>query len=161
MYCRAAQTEEKGGGWNKLAQETVKKANHEMHDELNINQWRIQGRGPSGLPPPYFSTKMRPEGPKNIFLETAPPHPYLSLWMTAPPPLIWRSGFAPDILRIPLALGVHWAPVSNSYLGHWWTVYQVKHLGGFCFLDSFNHCRSYMNETLSVLRRKVMWTAQI
>ena len=37
MYCRAAQTEEKGGGWNKLAQETVKRANHEMHDELNIN----------------------------------------------------------------------------------------------------------------------------
>ena len=25
------------------------------------------------LGPPYFSTKMRPEGPKKIFLETAPP----------------------------------------------------------------------------------------
>ena len=46
MYCRAAQAEEKGGGWNKLAQETVKRANHEMHDELNINQWLIQVRGP-------------------------------------------------------------------------------------------------------------------
>ena len=34
MYCRAAQTEEKGGGWNKLAQKTVKKANYEMQDEL-------------------------------------------------------------------------------------------------------------------------------
>ena len=27
------------------------------------------------LGPPYFSTKMRPEGPKKIFLETAPPPP--------------------------------------------------------------------------------------
>ena len=96
---RAAQTEEKGGGWNK-AQETVKKANHEMHDEHNI-------------------------------------------------------------LQIPLALGVHWAPVSNSCLGHWWRAYQVKHFGGFCFFDSPNHCCSYMNETLSVLRMKIMWTAQI
>jgi len=32
-----------------------------------------QGEGP-GRPgsPPYFSTKMKPEGPKKIFLETAP-----------------------------------------------------------------------------------------
>ena len=161
MYCRAAQTEEKGGGWNKLAQETVKKANHEMHDELNINQWRIQGRGPGGLPPLIFRPKWGPWGRKKFFWRLPPPTLISASGWPPPAPLIWRSGFAPDILRIPLALGVHWAPVSNSYLGHWWTVYQVKHLGGFCFLDSFNHCRSYMNETLSVLRRKVMWTAQI
>ena len=31
--------------------------------------------------PPYFSTKMRPEGPKKCFLETAPPPPYLKVWI--------------------------------------------------------------------------------
>ena len=31
-------------------------------------QWRIQGRGPGGPgPPPYFSTKMRPEGRRKKF----------------------------------------------------------------------------------------------
>ena len=35
-------------------------------------QWWIQGRGPGGPGPPYFSTKMRPEGPKKIYLETGP-----------------------------------------------------------------------------------------
>ena len=40
----------------------------------------------AGPPPPYFSTKMRPEGPKKIFLETAPP---LSQGLDdRPPPLI-------------------------------------------------------------------------
>ena len=34
-------------------------------------------------PPPYFSTKMRPKGPKKIVLETAPPPPppYLKVWI--------------------------------------------------------------------------------
>ena len=32
-------------------------------------------------PPPYFYTKMRPEGQKKL---TGPP--YLRVWMTAPPP---------------------------------------------------------------------------
>ena len=32
-------------------------------------QWRIQGRGPGGPRPPYFSTKIRPEGRKKNFLE--------------------------------------------------------------------------------------------
>ena len=52
-------------------------------------QWRIQGRGPGGpRPPPYFSTKMRPEGRKKNFLETAPP--YLRVWMTdTPPDKVW------------------------------------------------------------------------
>ena len=30
------------------------------------------GGGPGGTGTPYFSTKMRPEGPKHSFLETAP-----------------------------------------------------------------------------------------
>ena len=52
--------------------------------------WWIQGRSPGGPGPPYFSTKMRPEGPKKIFLETGPPlsqgvddqslPPYLKVW---------------------------------------------------------------------------------
>ena len=54
-------------------------------------QWRIQGRGPGARVPPYFSTKMRPEGQKKIFLETEPPlskgvddqplPPYLKVWI--------------------------------------------------------------------------------
>ena len=40
--------------------------------------------------PPYFSTKVRPEGPKKIiFGGRSPPHPYLRVWMTgtsSPPP---------------------------------------------------------------------------
>ena len=37
-------------------------------------QWWIQGRSLGGHPPPppYFWTKLRPEGLKNIFLETGP-----------------------------------------------------------------------------------------
>ena len=31
--------------------------------------------GPGGPGPPYFQTKLRPEGPKKIFLETALPPP--------------------------------------------------------------------------------------
>ena len=41
------------------------------------------GEGPGGAPR-YFSTKMRPKGPKKIFLETA--RPYLKVLMTPPPP---------------------------------------------------------------------------
>ena len=36
--------------------------------------------------PPYFYTKMRPEGAKKNF-ETGPPT-YLRLWMTGPPPYL-------------------------------------------------------------------------
>jgi len=43
--------------------------------------------------PPYFQTKVRPEGLKKNFFETVPlPPPYLRVWMTAPLPLISRSG---------------------------------------------------------------------
>ena len=46
-------------------------------------QWGIQGRGLVG-PPPYFLTKLRPEGRKKFFLETGstPPPLYLRVWMT-------------------------------------------------------------------------------
>ena len=52
------------------------------------------GEGPGGPAPPYFSTKMRPEGPNKIFwgtgppplsegLDDRPPHPpsYLKIWI--------------------------------------------------------------------------------
>ena len=42
------------------------------------------GEGPRGPAPPYFWTKLRPEGPKKFGEgETGPP-PYLRVWMTAP-----------------------------------------------------------------------------
>ena len=51
-----------------------------------VFQWWIQGS-----PPLIFFTKLRPEGLKKFFLETAPPPPpptYLRVWMTIPrPPL--------------------------------------------------------------------------
>ena len=69
-------------------------------------QWRIQGRGPSGPPPPsrpYFSIKMRPEGPKKIFLETGPPS------------LSQGSGWPPPPLSI--------YPPLVSWWGVWFCVY--------------------------------------
>ena len=59
-----------------------------------FSQWRIQRRGPGCPSPPYFSTKMRPEGPKKSFLETGPPT-YLRVWMTAPPSL--SEGLDPSL----------------------------------------------------------------
>ena len=54
-------------------------------------QWWILGKGPGGPPPSLiFRPNWRPKGWKKVF-ETTPP-PYLRVWMTAPPPLIWRSG---------------------------------------------------------------------
>ena len=92
MYCRAAQTEEKGGGWNKLAQKTVKKANYEMHDELNINQWRIQGRGPGEQLLLIFRINEARRAEKKFFGDSPPlsqplddrlppPHSYLKVWI--------------------------------------------------------------------------------
>ena len=44
------------------------------------------GEGPGGLlPPPYFWTKLWPEGPKKIFFFRPPHSPYLRVWMTGPP----------------------------------------------------------------------------
>ena len=42
------------------------------------------GEGPGGPGPPYFLTKLRPDGPKNFL---RPPPPYLRVCMTAPPPV--------------------------------------------------------------------------
>ena len=59
---------------------------------FDLIQRRIQGRA---SPPPYFSTKMTPEGSKKIFWRPPPTPTYLRVWMTAPPPLlIWCSGSA-------------------------------------------------------------------
>ena len=56
------------------------------------------GEGPGGpAPPPYFLTKMSPEGPKQIFLETAPP-PHHLFWR---PPLL-----SPTYLKV--------------WIRHWW-----------------------------------------
>ena len=53
---------------------------------VNCLQWQIQG-GARGPRSPYFSTKLRPEGPKFFFLtgQPRPPPPYLRVWMTGPP----------------------------------------------------------------------------
>ena len=48
----------------------------------HLNQWRIQERGPGGLPPPP---------PSVFFLEPAPPPPtptFLKVWMTGLPPYL-------------------------------------------------------------------------
>ena len=42
----------------------------------------VEGPGGGGGGPPYYWAKLRPEGPKKTFLETAPP-PYLKVW-------VWR-----------------------------------------------------------------------
>ena len=43
------------------------------------------GRSRRSPGPPYFSTKLRPEGRKFFCLEIALPHPYLRVWMTCTP----------------------------------------------------------------------------
>ena len=61
---------------------------------LRKRQWHIQGRGPGG--PPYFSTKMRLEGPKKIFWRPHPPPPISgSGWPDSP--LIFKGLDRPPI----------------------------------------------------------------
>ena len=55
--------------------------------------------GARGPTPPYVSTKLRPERPKEIFLETGLP-PYLRVWMAAPP--LFEGLDPPLILSIKL-----------------------------------------------------------
>ena len=52
---------------------------------LSVLVFATRGFSPgySGLPL-FSNTKIRPEGPKNIFWETIPP--YLRVWMTDTPP---------------------------------------------------------------------------
>ena len=45
----------------------------------------LSGGSSEGSGPPYFQTKLRPEGKKKI-LETPPPPNYLRVWMTGAPP---------------------------------------------------------------------------
>ena len=40
-----------------------------------------------GAHPPYFWTKLRPDGPKKIFWRRPPPPFYSRVWMTSPLPL--------------------------------------------------------------------------
>ena len=78
-------------------------------------QWRIQGRG-QAPPPLYFSTEMRPKGPKKNFLETGPPVILGSGW-PAPPYLkgtwIRHWGF-PSTLLLYRGGGYDFACTSES-----------------------------------------------
>ena len=72
--------------WLSVVNETVLDMNESVAD-LGERPWH----------PLIFWRKLRPEGRKKVFWDTAtpPPHPpYLRLWMTMPHPLIWRSGSA-------------------------------------------------------------------
>ena len=49
--------------------------------------------GPLGPGRPIFRPNGGPKGPQFFFFKTAPPLPYLRVWMTGPPST-WRSGSA-------------------------------------------------------------------
>ena len=80
-------------------------------NRLNILKWSIpefysvadRGEGPGGPRPPYFQTKLRPEGSKKFFGDLPPPPPYQRVWMTAPPPYlkveIWHCYLPPKLLQ--------------------------------------------------------------
>ena len=70
--------------------------------------------GPGGPAPPYFSTKMRPIGPKKIFLETGPPS-YLRVWMTAPPPPLSEGLDSPLIFHNKVFLLVNFRYAANAF----------------------------------------------
>ena len=78
------------------------------------------GEGPGEHAPPYFSTKMRPEGPKKMFLETAAP---LSQGLDdrppLPPPLIWRSGSATELGQDEKKQRMHGRWFRQSELFYW------------------------------------------
>ena len=58
---------------------------------LNMTSVADPGEGPGGpAPPPYFYTKLMPEGPKKKFGDP----PSLSKGLNDRAPLIWRSGSA-------------------------------------------------------------------
>ena len=105
------------------------------------------GRSRRGPGPPYFSTKLRPEGRKFFFLEIALPHPYLRVWMTCtllPPPLSQGLDTAPTPKY-------HHSPlVRIARIGHF-TVRWKRHWSWPCFdttLSAFlsKSCSSYANK---------------
>ena len=56
-----------------------------MRDSEKKKEQESDGSRGGARVPPYFYTKLRPEGPKKIFLsfmETAPTPPFLRVWMT-------------------------------------------------------------------------------
>ena len=57
---------------------------------LNMTSVAVPGEGPGGPAPPYFYTKLRPEGPKKKIGDP----PSLSKGLDDRAPLIWRSGSA-------------------------------------------------------------------
>ena len=57
---------------------------------LNMTSVADPGEGPGGPAPPYFYTKLRPEGPRKNFWDP----PSLSKGLDDRAPLIWRSGSA-------------------------------------------------------------------
>ena len=76
-----------------------------------------EGQGVPG--PPYFSTKMRPIGPKKNFLETGPPS-YLRVWMTGPPnphppPPLSEGLDSPLIFHNKVFLLVNFRDVANAF----------------------------------------------
>ena len=78
--------------------------------------------GARGPRPPYFQTRMRPEGPKKYFLETAP-HP--------PPPLpttylrVWMTGLDPALVTGLSDLTHAYLPCTQ--LINWLVVTQLTH----------------------------------
>ena len=62
-------------------------------------QWWIQGRGPGRPPPALLLDQTEAKGPKKHFCRRVPPLPYLRVWVTAPPPLISRSGSGSSLIN--------------------------------------------------------------
>ena len=80
--------------------EQEKMVSSEHKQGIDCFQRRIQRRGPGALPlpPPYFQTKLRLEGPKNWFLR--PDRPLISGSGCPPPHAPLSEGREPPLLLI-------------------------------------------------------------
>ena len=58
-----------------------------MYGHLDSRRTPVSGGSRGAPPPPYFLTKLRPEEPKKLFVESEL-FPYLRVWMTAPLPYL-------------------------------------------------------------------------